>query len=223
MRILKGVLSAVVSLLIVFLPINAVVANADALPRYAYVGEGVKAYLYKDKNLTKALFAIPETYCVEILGQEGDCYKCRYAKDEGLYRPIEGYCEKSALTLIDEPLENEYLNYTLTVTLYAKPDDSQFPLLELEIDSAYYGEGEVIGTPHSYVYCYGTFGYVTERVTSYPKNDIPQTTSAPAGEAQNSANATLITAIVITVVAGGAVTVLYFMGKRPKIPPKPEG
>lgn len=221
MRILKCAFCAVVCLLIVFLPANIAVADADA-PRYAYVAEGVKAYLCEKTDLTKALFAIPETYCVEILGEEGNWYHCRYAKDEGLYRAIEGYCKKSVLTPIDEPLECEYLNYTLPVTFCAKPGNAQFPKFELEIDSAYYGEGEVIGTPHSYVYCYGKFGYVTERVTSYPKNDIPQPTSAPAGEEPNSVNATLITAIVITVIAGVAIAVLYFMGKRPKIPPKPE-
>ena len=42
-------------------------------------------------------------------------------------------------------------------------------------------------------------------------------------EQENSLNVTLITAAVITVIAVVAVAVLYFAGKRPKLPPKSDG
>lgn len=193
--------------------------KAETLP-YAYVKEGVAAYLCSDKDLKTAIFAIPETYCVEIIKEDGDWYYCRYARDEGEYREKRGYCAKADLTPIAEPLENEYLNYTFPVKFYAVQGSSQIPPFEIELTAAFYGNCKIIASPLAYVYCNGQFGYVNETVAEYPRNDVPQPVISPEITDSNPNTATLITAVVITLVAVIAVAVLYFVGKRPKLPPK---
>ncbi|MCI8735128.1 MAG: hypothetical protein HFE40_06200 [Clostridia bacterium] len=220
MRLFKAALCAALTILIYIFP-SAASASADS-PRYAYVGEGVTAYLCSEKNSKTALFAIPETYCVEILRDDGIWYFCRYAKDEGDYRSVTGYCAKKDLTTVYEPLENEYLNMTVTVKFYADQSSSQLPPMEIELSAAYYGKGSVNDAPLAYVYCQGKFGYVADSVfNDYPRNDIPQQTIAPA-EPGEGGNAALITAVVITAIAVCAVAALFFISKRPKLPPKSE-
>ncbi len=189
--------------------------------RYAYALDG--AYFCEEKDISTALFAIPNTYCVEILQDDGEWYYCRYAKDEGAYKSVRGYCLKSALTPIAEPLEHEYLNYTYAVDFYAKKGSSQIEPFKVTLTVAFYGNGSVNASDMAYVYYDGNFGYVSNSVTDYPTNDIPQPTVSPDVTRQSSVNATLITAVVITVIAAVAVAVLYFAGKRPKLPPKGDG
>ncbi|MDE7083180.1 MAG: hypothetical protein K2O89_05735 [Clostridia bacterium] len=222
MKYLKVAL-AVLTTLICVLSSSTVTAKADTAFRYAYVGEKVEAYFYKDKDLQSALFAIPETYCVEILREDGDWYYCRYAKDEGAYVALRGYCLKSDLNPIEEPLENEYLNYPIAVDFYAKEGSAQIDPFKVTLTVAFYGNGTMNASGLSYVYYAGNFGYVANTVRDYPKNDIPQPTVSTDITERESVNATLITAIVITVIAVVAVVVLYFASKRPKLPPKLNG
>ena len=94
--------------------------------------------------------------------------------------------------------------------------------MEIELSAAYYGKGSVNDAPLAYVYCQGKFGYVADSVfNDYPRNDIPQQTIAPA-EPSEGGNAALITAVVITAIAVCAVAALFFISKRPKLPPKSE-
>lgn len=193
----------------------------DTVLHYAYVKEGVEAYLCAEKDLKTALFAIPETYCVELLQSDGEWYYCRYAKDEGEYREKRGYCLKKDLTPYSEPLENEYLNFTFTVKFSAEQGAAQIPPFEIELTAAFYGNCRIVASPLSYVYCNGAFGYVARTVTEYPRNELPQPVISD-DVTEPKSNATLIAAIVITVVAVIAVAALYFVGKRPKLPPKSE-
>jgi len=218
MKYLKVALVAALSILICSL--SAPLPAKGEASRYAYAGIGKEAYFCEGKDLATALFAIPETYCVEILKEDGEWYCCRYARDEGAYRALRGYCLKSDLTPVDEPLENEYLNYTLSVDFYAKKGSSQIEPLKITLTVAFYGNGTMNASGLSYVGYDGKCGYVPDTVNDYPRNDIPQPTVSTEVTEPSPVNATLITAVVITVIAVVAVAVLYFAGKRPKLPPK---
>jgi hypothetical protein len=210
-------------LLLTILSISALFPPAPVVAdsfRYAYVDRGVKAYFCEKKDENSSVFAIPETYCVEILSEEGDWYYCRYAKDEGAYSAIYGYCLKNKLTLTDEPLENEYLNLPIAVKFRAENESPYFPF-EIELTLPFYGEGTLNAANMTCVYYNGRFRYVAEPVPDYVKNPLPQpTVSTGVTEPNGDGTATIVTAVVITVVAVVAVAVLYFVGKRPKLPPK---
>lgn len=225
MKYVKFALCAALSILICLPFAVQRTAWGETSFRYAYAWdeteEGEKAYLCEKKDISTAWFAIPETYCVEILGEEGEWYECRYAKNEGAYKALYGYCLKSNLIPIKEPLENEYLNYTFKVELRADLGGSPIKPLTVPLTVAFYGNGKMNASGLSYVYYDGNYGYVAGQITGYPRNDLPQPTlSTDVTQGGNPLNATLITAAVITVVAVIAVAVLYFAGKRPKLPPK---
>lgn len=228
MKYLKVVLCAVLSILICLPPAIRSTAKGETSFRYAYASDYADnseevPYFCEEKNVDTAIFAIPKTYCVEILKEEGDWYECRYAKDEGAYSALRGYCLKANLTPVEEPFENEYLNYTFNVDFYAKQSNSQIDPFKVTLSVSFYGNGTMNASGMSYVYCEGKTGYVAGQITDYPKNDLPQPTlSTDVTQGGNSLNATLITAAVITAVAVIAVAVLYFAGKRPKLPPKSE-
>lgn len=224
MKYLKVALTAVLSTLICLSFAAPLTATGEASFRYAYAKERDKVYFYEEMKTSSALFAIPETYCVEILKDEGEWCYCRYARDEGAYQALRGYCLKSELTFIEEPLENEYLNYTFDVEFRAEQGSSQIDPFKVTLTVAFYGNGTMNAAGMSYVQYGDKRGYVPDTVDNYPLNDVPQPTlSTGVTKPENSLNATLITAAVITVVAVIAVVVLYFAGKRPKLPPKTGG
>ncbi|MDE6667987.1 MAG: hypothetical protein K2K38_06570 [Clostridia bacterium] len=229
MKYLKVALVAVLSTLICLSFSTPFYAKGETAFRYAYAGDYDEnadnlPYFCEEKSLNSALFAIPKTYCVEILKEDGEWYYCRYAKDEGAYRALRGYCLKRTLTPVESPFENEYLNYTFPVEFYAPQTNTQIDQFKVTLTVSFYGNGTMNASGMSYAFYDGKFGYVAGRITDYPKNDLPQPTlSTDIKQPENSVNATLITAAVITVVAVIAVAVLYFAGKRPKLPPKSEG
>ena len=224
MKLFKVTLIAALSALICLSFTVPLYAMGETSFRYAYAKERDKVYFCEEKKVSSALFAIPVTYCVEILKDEGDWCYCRYARDEGMYKALRGYCLKSELTFIEEPFENEYLNYTLDVEFCAEQGSSQIDPFKVTLTVAFYGNGTMNSAGMSYVQYGDKRGFVPDTVDSYPLNDVPQPTiSTDVKKPENSLNATLIAASVITVVAVIAVTVLYFAGKRPKLPPKTDG
>lgn len=222
MKLFRVALITALAILICVLPFSPLTADGETL-RYAYASasdkEEDKTYFCNEKNPSKALFAIPATYCVEILKDDGEWYYCRYARDEGAYKALRGYCLKANLTPIETPLENEYLNYTFPVDFCAEQSNFQIDPFKVTLTVAFYGNGTMNATGMSYVSYNGDFGYVPDSKDDYPRNDIPQSALSTDVTGQNSANASLITAVVITVIAAVAVAVLYFAGKRPKLPP----
>ncbi len=220
MKVFKAAFTLALTTLI-FLSAGAVFpaglsASAEPSTRYAYVDKGAKAYFCSEKNEDSALFSIPETYCVQIISEDGNWYYVKYAEDNGVYRAIYGYCLKSELVSTPVPLENEYLHTTIKITYKADSGSNLFPPLEIEMTAAYYGEYTLGKTSLSYVYCGDKFGYVPERVENYPLNDLPKPTISGDVEKPKNDNALLITAIVITVAAATAIAILYFTSARKK-------
>ena len=198
-------------------------ADAPAAPakKYAYVDLGCNAYLCGEPNESTALFLIPQTYCVEILGEQKEWYRVRYAEDNGIYRAVEGFCLKADLIECDSPLENLYLHMQIKVIYKTDQPNGLLPGLgEIELTAAYYGAYRIGKTDCSYVLCNDKFAYIPEAITDYPMNTLPERpTIAPVKKGGTSA--ALIAAIVVTVAAAAAITVLYFTGKRPPKPTPP--
>ncbi len=183
---------------------------------YAYADEGSEVYFYDENK--QALFIIPQTYCVRVLGREGDWLRVRYAEDEGLFVHIDGYCLADALKECEAPLENLYLKRTVTVTYTTSlaPPEPLSPPKPKEFAAAYYGAYKVGDADCMYVYIDGDFAYIKGSIGYYEKNELPQPSQPTFAEGDGGVNAALICALVLTFVAAAAIIVIYFTGKRQK-------
>ena len=193
-------------------------AQAESGYKYAYVDIDVKVYFCKSKNLGDALFEIPNTYCLEILGQEDGWLKVKYADDDGVFQALYGFCKHDGLILSNEEPAHKYLKQTVTVTYQTEDIGNMLEgLPSIVFDAAYYGALTAGSKRCSYVYCNGYFGYITGAIENYPLNPLPSTpTFSPTqNEPQGASAATLITAVAITAVAVVAISVLYFSSKKP--------
>lgn len=162
-----------------------------------------------------ALFAVPYTYCVEILADKGEWYLVRYAEDDGFYIAQTGYCRKEGLSPVDDPPANLYLNYPVTATLRAQvPDDGSLPGLEITVQTAYYGVYYKGAEAYSYVLYDGRFWYVPGANDDYPLNEIPAGPAfAESAPQPGKTDAKLVTVILISAIAVVAAAVLLFAGK----------
>ena len=198
---------------------GALTASAEndevAVNTYAYADIGSSCWFFTEKNEKSALFMIPQTYCVQILRDEGDWYKVQYAEDAGIYKARQGYCLKDDLILLEKPLENLYLHMPVKIIYHTDSSTNLLPSLgDIEITAAYYGAYSFGKTACSYVLCNGNFGYITGAIEDYPLNELPdRPTIAPVNNKRS--NTTLITALVITAVAAVAIIILYFASKKP--------
>ena len=215
MKVLKAVLISVLTALVFILSGSPVTAHA-ATPRYAYADLGSEVYFCTEKSAESAVFIIPQTYCVEILAEEGIWYYVKYAEDSGIYRAVYGYCLKTELVALNEPLENLYLNLPINVTFRTDEVNPILPPLQIIMTAAYYGEYMLGKTKLAYVFCNDKFGFVPQTVTDYPLNELPKPVSGgDITKPTDGDNSTLITVIVITVAAAAAIVVLYFSSKKP--------
>lgn len=226
MKVFKAVLCLVLTTLIYFFPCFTAAFADESEPsvtvkKYAYADFGSKTYLCAEPDENKAKFLIPQTYCVEILGEVKNWYHVKYAEDNGLYRAVEGYCLKDDLILCEQPPENLYLHMTVKIVYKTEQVSSLLPGLEnIEVTAAFYGAYEIGRTGCSYVYCNDKFAYIPGAIEDYPMNNLPnRPTVAPAQK--GGGNAALIATIVVTVAAAAAITILYFTGKRPPKTPPP--
>lgn len=193
-------------------------ALAESGYKYAYVDIDVKVFFCRSKNLGDALFEIPNTYCLEILGQEDGWLKVKYAEDDGVFQALYGYCVQDGLILSNEEPARKYLRQTVTVTYNTGDIGNMLEgLPPIEFEAAYYGALTAGSKRCSYVYCNGYFGYITGAIENYPLNPLPSTTTFSPSEnkSQDASASTLITAVAITAVAVVAISVLYFSSKKP--------
>lgn len=193
-------------------------ALAESGYKYAYVDIDVKVFFCRSKNLGDALFEIPNTYCLEILGQEDGWLKVKYAEDDGVFQALYGYCVQDGLIFSNEEPTRKYLRQTVTVTYNTGDIGNMLEgLPPIEFEAAYYGALTAGSKRCSYVYCNGYFGYITGAIENYPLNPLPSTTTFSPSEnkSQDASASTLITAVAITAVAVVAISVLYFSSKKP--------
>lgn len=173
------------------------------------------AYVCSEPSSEFAMFAIPYTYCAQVLSESGDWYRVKYAEDNGIYRAVYGYCLKSSLTLLSEIPQTTYLHKTVTVKYTADTPSTSLPVLgEITVTAAYYGTYYQGPAAYSYVLCDGSFGYISGANDDYPLNtstDKPPSTETPKADA----NVQLIVAVCLGVLASAALLLLFF-GNRKK-------
>ncbi|MDE7380436.1 MAG: hypothetical protein K2N14_05215, partial [Clostridia bacterium] len=194
-----------------------------ASPTYARAN-GRNAYFFTEKKEEKSLFAVPYTYCVEVLRDDGDgWYYVRYASDTGIYKALYGYCRTKDFTPETGVPEVTYLYKTVTVNYTATNSNSSLPVLsEIALEAAYYGTYYAGATVYSYVYCQGSFGYIVGSNDDYPLNNPAPATDdnggGTDGKGQQSAgwNAGLTAFAVIAVLTAAVVIIILFTTRRPK-------
>lgn len=219
MKVIKAIICALLCSFILAMPVGKARAAVDG--RTYARADARTIYFCSDMNDASALFALPYTYCVEILADHGDWYLVKYARDEGIYAAVTGYCKKTDLTPVTEPGENIYLNYPVEAVLRSySPSDGSIPPLEITVTAAYYGTYYKGAAAYSYVRYDNRFCYIEGTFEDYPLNDIPaEPTFSETTQNNENGNAQLITAIVISVIAAAVIVILVFAGKRRGIKP----
>lgn len=217
MKVLKAALCLIFAI-IISLPAPARYARAEDGRKYA-VATSRYVYLCEEMDLNSDRFAIPFSYCVEIKKEYDEWYFVSYAKDEGIYSAVNGYCKKTDLTEVTEPPQNAYLYYPLEVELHSLSADSSLPDLTFTITVPFYGNYYKGATAYRCVRYNGEFGYVEGEVDDYDVNELPAapTFSTSQPETHDDGNAKLFTALIIVGIALTAIVVLLITGKRKKI------
>lgn len=191
-------------------------AASSAEPRYAQAVSQT-AYFFSQKDLSSSLFAVPYTYCVQVIREDGQWYYARYAEDEGIYRALYGYVLKDDFALLDEPPAATYLIKSLKVTYSAGTIDPSLPALgEIEMEAAFYGTYYSGATAYSYVLCGDTFGYVEGAGGDYPLNPLP---SAREDEEPADEGGGAVTAVIIAALAAGALVLVFISVRKKKSAP----
>lgn len=178
------------------------------------------AYFYEKKD-GASVFAVPYTYCIEVLSEDGDWYYASYAADVGAYKAKRGYCLKSDFAVLETEPKVTYLYKTVSVTFSANTGSGSLPVLgELNLEAAYYGAYQAGGEWYSYVYCQGSFGYIAGANDDYPLNELPtdkknETGGETSGGGKKSAlSAGLISALVILALFVAVILMLHFTSKK---------
>lgn len=180
-----------------------------------------QSYFYREKD-RGPLFAVPYTYCIEILRDEGDWYYARYAADDGFYKEKLGYCKKSDFTPLQGTPQVVYLYKSVTVKYSAGEDVGPLdPPPDKVEEVPYYGAVKLFNDYYSYVLCGDKFCYIEGANDDYPPNDVTSASATveetePAAGQKPKVSAALIATIVIIVLLAGVLVMLYFTAKKPR-------
>lgn len=193
---------------------------AAASPKYARAVVE-KAYFCTDKSETSSIFAVPYTYCIEVLRDEGDWYYARYANDTGIYKSLYGYCQKKHFIPESDTPQVTFLYKTVTVNYTADGNSSSLPVLgEIALEAAYYGAYDAGGVDYSYVYCQGSFGYIKGKHDDYELNiptTLPNEENKPSGGKSAGLSFATIAFIVIAALSVAVVLIIYFTTRKPRV------
>lgn len=199
---------------------------AAIFPDYAYaatdnyaVPKDRECYFCGEKDLSSALFAVPYTYCVEIIRDDGEWLYVSYASDEGDYRRLTGYCLSSDFDRVSVPPKNKYLNKIITVTFSADNGQTSLPSPSpILAEAVFYGTFRYGANSFSYVRCQGVFCYVSGADDSYPLNETEETEDVfkPENSTTAERNTGLIIFIIILVAALAVLAAIAFIPKTPK-------
>ncbi|MGN0804187.1 MAG: hypothetical protein ACI4MS_02270 [Candidatus Coproplasma sp.] len=199
---------------------------AVIFPDYAYgatynyaVPKDRECYFCGEKDLSSALFAVPYSYCVEILRDDGEWLYVSYASDEGDYRKITGYCKSSDFDKVSSPPKNKYLNKVITVSFSADNGQSSLPSPSPILSEAvFYGTFRFGANSFSYVRCQGAFCYVSGGDNDYPLNEDEEAEDVfkPENSTTSGRNTGLILFVIILAVALAVIACVAFMPKAPK-------
>ena len=192
-------------------------AYASSLPQKYAQAVTTTAYFFSQKDLSTSLFAVPYTYYVRVVRDDGQWYYVQYAEDEGIYRALYGYVLKSDFETVDEPPAVTYLFKSLTITFSAGDENSSLPALgEIEMEAAFYGTYYSGATAYSYVLCGDSFGYIAGANDDYPLNPLPSDEEETTEEEPDGGGNAVVTAVVIVALAAGAIILIYLSTKKKK-------
>ncbi|MGN1104281.1 MAG: hypothetical protein ACI4QI_05330 [Candidatus Coproplasma sp.] len=179
-----------------------------------------ECYFFSEKDISSALFAVPYTYTVQIIRDDGEWLYVSYAADEGVYKKIYGYCKSDQFEIVPSQPKYLYLNKLVTVTYTAGSGQGSFnPPSDMQVDAAYYGAYRHGANFYSYVLCRGSFCYIEGDNADYPLNEYEEQTNDAGSQedkkdTDGSSTTGLIIFIVILAVALVAVGGLAFTSKR---------
>ncbi len=177
-----------------------------------------EAYFCTSADLATGIFAVPYTYCVEILSEDGDWYRVKYAEDYGIYRAVYGYVQKSDFEVLSEAPQTVYLYKSVSVTFSQDAPAGNLPVIDdITVTAAFYGSYYSGAAGYSYVLCDDSFGYIVGANEDYPLI-LPEDDAADTeDDAQPNNSVTVVAAVVIGALALLALALLVLSGKkRPK-------
>lgn len=176
------------------------------------------AYFFTEKDVSTSLFAVPYTYCVRIVRDDGQWLYVQYAEDAGNYRAVYGYVLKADFAVLSEPPAVTYLVKNITVTYSAGDGDPALPGLgEIEMQAAFYGTYYSGATAYSYVLCGDSFGYISGANDDYPLNALPdEEEPPPPDDGGEGGNAGIVTAVIIAALTCGAIILVFLTSKKKK-------
>lgn len=177
-----------------------------------------EAYFCTSADLATGIFAVPYTYCVEILSEEGDWYRVKYAEDYGIYRAVYGYVQKSDFEVLSEAPQTVFLYKSVSVTFSQDAPAGNLPVIDdITVTAAFYGSYYSGAAGYSYVLCDDSFGYIVGANEDYPLI-LPEDDAADTeDDAQPNNRGTVVASVVIGALALLALALLVLSGKkRPK-------
>ncbi len=173
-----------------------------------------EAYFYTDMDVSSAIFAVPYTYCVEVLEEYGGWYYVKYAEDYGLYRALYGYVKADDFSALSQAPETAYLYQTISVTFSQEAPANGLPALgDITVTAAFYGNYYSGAAGYSYVLYQSSFGYITGATEDYP---LIESASSQGEEqpAATSAGAGSVTAwVILGVLAALALAIAALTGR----------
>lgn len=188
--------------------------DSDASEGTLYARAGSReAYFCTSDDLSTSIFAVPYTYCVEVLSEEGEWYRAKYAEDYGIYRAVYGYVLKSDFELLTEAPQTVYLYESVTVT-FSQPPAGGLPAIDdITVQAAFYGSYYSGAAGYSYVLCQGSFGYISGANDDYP---LIETTPLPDEEVPDTSggSGTIIAAVVIGLLVVAALALALLSGRK---------
>lgn len=213
-------LLAPLALFLSALPLPAARASAATYDRYAVIYKQNVA-LFEQPDESTALFVLPYTYFVRILGADGAFTRVEYGSERAPYTAVTGYCRTDDLTPVSFVPQQPYLEYAYRAVFTREdPGGAGSPeLVTYTKEAAYYGEVQKNGCLYYYVFCDGKFLLSPEKSsldytlnTEY-KDYLANVPAAVAGGA-DGLSAGAIAGICVACVAAVAVAVFVAHGKR---------
>lgn len=174
------------------------------------------AYFCTSADAATGIFAVPYTYCVEVLGEEGDWYRVKYADDFGIYRALYGYVRKSEFTLLTEPPETVFLYKSVSVTFSQDSPSGNLPVIEdITVTAAFYGSYYSGAAGYSYVLYNDSFGYIAGANEDYPLI-LPEKNEEEETPGKSPAAGTVVAFCAIGALAVLAAALVLLSGKKSK-------
>ena len=175
------------------------------------------SYFCASADIATSLFAVPYTYCVEILSDEGGWYRVKYAEDYGIYRALYGYVQKNDFTVLEEAPSTVYLYKSVSVTFSQDAPAGSLPVIDdITLTAAFYGSYYSGAAGYSYVLCDDSFGYIVGANEDYPLIETENDTVENEEPEPKASGGTVVAAVAIGALVLVAAALAAFSGKKTK-------